>query len=145
MPGYFWWTPLPPALVATMTYLPCLSPFPSSVLYLISLVACSVALQLWPHLMLYFGNKDPGKGGAELLLPSSLTLYLFFAANFLSLICSSSTGIKLFNSNGISSLELTEYTLTTHQDKSQINKATKSVSFSLLSSYFLLKDYRTTG
>lgn len=100
---------------------------------------------MWPHLMLYIGNKDTGKGGADLLLLSYLTLYLCFAANFLRLISSSSAGIKQLNSNGINSLDLTEYTLTAHQDKSQINKATKSVYFTLLSSYFLFKDCRTTG
>lgn len=143
--GYFLWTPLSPALVTTVTYLPCLFPYPSFVLYFISILVCSVALQMWPHLMLYIGNKDTGKGGADLLLLSYLTLYLCFAANFLRLICSSSAGIKQLNSNGINSLDLTEYTLTAHQDKSQINKATKSVYFTLLSSYFLFKDCRTTG
>lgn len=139
IPGYFWWPPLSPALVTTVTYLPCLSPYPSFALDLISIVACSVALQLWPHLILYIGNKYTGKGGADMLLPSYLTLYLFFTPNFLRVICSSSGCIQWHQLIGL------DYTLTAHQDKSQIKKATKSVYFSLLSSYFLFKDCRTTG
>lgn len=45
---------------------------------------------MWPHLMLYTGNKDTGKGGTDLPLLSYLTMYLFFAPDFVRLICSSS-------------------------------------------------------
>jgi len=73
---------------------PCVSPYPSFGLYLISVVASSAALLTWPHLMLYMSSNDTAKGGTDLPLPCYLSLHLSFAPYFLELIYTSSGWYK---------------------------------------------------